>query len=301
MKDINDIIDQFIRDALERIRNLPGALSFSDRSLQTALIAVAITLTSFLFVDIFYKGVALWFVGQTAGGAKHILNVIPVNAGGAPEDYQVISQRNLFMTTLTPILDKTAVLPSEEYTAYDLKGTIAVSESMGYAVVEEKGKGKQKLYRLGDMIGSARLIRVTRSTAVLENAGRELLMKIKETSTENLPGRSPRPPGMEVSLSRKEMTDRLGDLKNIMSQAVVRPFLNESGAQQGFIISNIVQGSLYERMGIKNGDVIVNINDQKINSADDVLQLVNVMQSGGSLAVNIIRNGKNELINYSFH
>ena len=209
------------------------------------------------------------------------------------------------MTTLKAIVDKNAgeyFLPSEEYTAFDLKGTIAVDQSLGYAIVEEKGKGKQKLYRLGEMIGSARLIRITRNTAILKSGEKELVMKIKEVAEGPLMGRSPRPGGTEsgIAISRQDVTQSLGDLKSIMSQAVVRPFLNE-GVQQGFVVSNIVPGSLYQKLGLKNGDVVVDVNNKRLESADDILQLVNVMQAGGSVSVNLMRNGLNETINYSFH
>ena len=60
-------------------------------------------------------------------------------------------------------------------------------------------------------------------------------------------------------------------------------------------------GSLYQKLGLKNGDVVVDVNNKRLESADDILQLVNVMQAGGSVSVNLMRNGLNETINYSFH
>ncbi len=84
-----------------------------------------------------------------------------------------------------------------------------------------------------------------------------------------------------------------------MSQAVVRPYMVD-GAQQGFVISNIVPGSLYSRLGLQNGDVIVEVNNSRLEGADDVLQLVEVMQSGGSVTVGLTRNGQNQTLNYSF-
>lgn len=301
MKNMRNNIERMIRQGLERLKNLPAGLSLSAGVVEPLLIAVAMTLVAFLVVDIFYKGVQLQFVGRREGQRIQVAAPAPQSPGRSAEDYQVISQRNLFLTTLTAIVDKTTGLaPSEEYTAFDLKGTIAVNESMGYAIVEEKGKGKQKLYRLGEMMGSARLVRITRNTAVLQSGGRDLVMKIKETTEGALAGHASRQSGSGISISKQEVTQSLGDLKSIMSQAVVRPFFNE-GVQQGYVVSNIVPGSLYERLGLKNGDVIVDVNDKKLDSADDVLQLVNVMQSGGGVSVHLIRNGKNESINYSFH
>ena len=295
-------IEQMIKRQTDRIAGLPAGFSISMKTLQLLLMVVAVTILSFLAVDIFYKIVSLQLVTQKESGKDRIAVLEPLSGQREPfERYNVITQRNLFQTTMDAIADKSAgpLLPTEEYTAFDLKGTIAVDENTGYVIVEEKGKGKQKLYRIGDMIGSARLVRITRNTAVLSSDGRDLVMKIKETAEGASAGRS-RGQGSQIAISKQDVMQSMGDLKSIMSQAVVRPYLAE-GAQQGFIVSNIVPGSLYERMGLKNGDVVMDVNDKKLNSADDILQMVNVMQAGGSISVNLLRNGKNETLSYAFH
>jgi general secretion pathway protein C len=170
---------------------------------------------------------------------------------------------------------------------------------VGYVIVEEKGKGKQKLYKLGEMIGSARLIRITRNTAVLQDGEKEFVMKVKEVDKGALPG-VPSIMGSEsAGISRQESVQAFGDMKSVMSQAIVRPFLS-AGTPQGFIVSNIVPGSVYQRLGIQNGDVIVDVNNKKLESADDIINLFNAMQAGGSVSVNLIRGGKKETVNYTF-
>lgn len=295
-------IETMMKRMTDRFAGFPAGFSISMNTVQLALIVLAVTILSFLAVDIFYKIVSLQFAARKESGKNQISAAAPLSGQRPPlERYSVIAERNLFQTTLNAIVDKSAgpLLPTEEYTAFDLKGTIAVDDATGYAIVEERGKGKQKLYRIGEMIGSARLVRITRNTAVLNSDGRELVMKIKDTAEGSPLGRSAGA-GNNIAISKQEVMQSMGDLKSIMSQAVVRPYFAD-GAQQGFVVSNIVPGSLYERMGLKNGDVVTDVNDKKLDSADDVLQLVNVMQAGGSISVNLMRNGKNETLNYTFH
>lgn len=298
---------QNIQRRMARLKDLPASISINRSVVTTLLILAAITVTSYLLVDIVYTAVRVYVV-QTSTAAAHVsLTTVPhsqAQAAQASKNDDIIVRRNLFQTTLTAIEEKGGpVLPSEEYTAFDLKGTIAVDDEQGFAIVEEKGKGKQKLYRLGEMIGSARLIRVTRNTAVLSTNGRELVMRVKD-ATEGLSAAgqrfTPAAPGRDISVSRQEVTQNLSDLTAIMSQAVVRPHLKD-GVQEGYIITNIAGGSIYERLGLRNNDVIVDVNDKPISTADDLFQLVGVMQSGGSISVNLIRNGKSETLNYSFH
>jgi type II secretory pathway component PulC len=54
-------------------------------------------------------------------------------------------------------------------------------------------------------------------------------------------------------------------------------------------------------MGLQNGDIITDINNKRMQSADDLLQMVNLMQSGNNIALSVKRNGKIEAINYSFY
>lgn len=296
-------IIRLIKKESDRITGIPTDLAGLTDAVKPLLVVVAVTMLSFLGVDIFYKVVGLQVAYRPASGKSQPAAVASPSLQGQPvESYNIITERNLFQTTLQAIADKNSggnLLPSEEYTAFDLKGTIAVDQAMGYAIVEEKGKGKQKLYRIGEMIGSARLVRITRNAAVLRGPEKEFVMKIKDIAEGSLTERSPRS-GSGIAMSKQDVTQSLGDLKSIMSQAVVRPFLVE-GVQQGFVVSNIVPGSLYQKLGLQNGDVVVSVNGKKLEGADDILQLVNVMQAGGSVSVNLTRNGRNETINYSFH
>jgi general secretion pathway protein C len=85
-----------------------------------------------------------------------------------------------------------------------------------------------------------------------------------------------------------------------MNQALMKPFF-VAGVQEGFIISEIKPDSLYQKLGLQNGDIIMDVNNKHLQSAEDVLQLVNLMQSGGQISVSLKRDGKMEIIDYSFH
>jgi general secretion pathway protein C len=185
-----------------------------------------------------------------------------------------------------------------------LKGTIAGDTSFGFIVIEERGKNKQRLYRLGDMIGSARLIKVTRNTAIIRSEGREITLKIKSNPEGSLLSRSQAPQtsisGSGMVLNKGEVTEKLRDLKTIMTQAVVRPYF-EDGKQEGFIVSDIKPDSLYQKLGLHNGDIIIDVNGKPMQTTDDILQMLNIMQTGGSIDLSLKRNGESETINYSFY
>jgi general secretion pathway protein C len=303
-------IEMLFRKWSGSIRNIVAKPAILLAVLPAFIILIAITILSYETVDFFYKVVSLSAVNQSAD-IKNIASskFITDSASRGPlQNYSVITERNLFLSTLKAISDKQldggVFASSQEVTSFDLKGTVAGGSSFGFIVIEERGKNKQRLYRLGDMIGSAKLVKITRNTAVIRGEGREITLKIKETPEGSLLSRSPVPqantPNSSMALSRGEVNEKLRDLKTIMTQAAVRPYF-EAGTQEGLIVSDIKPDSLYQKLGLQNGDIIIDVNSKRMQSADDILQIVNIMQSGGSIALSLKRNGKAETINYSFY
>ena len=275
--------------------------------LRSFLILLAITILSYEAIGLFYKIISFPLTNQTATSKNNISSsgITDNFQHNQLQDHGIITERNLFLSTLKAIGDNQlegGLFDSDQKNMdFDLKGTVAYNSSFGFIVIEERGNHKQKLYRMGDMIGSAKLIKITRNTAILKDGGREITLKIKATMEGPLLSNSPnRTAPRSLTLSKKTVNENLNDLKSIMNQAVVRPFLNE-GIQEGYIISNIAPNSLYEKMGMQNGDVVIDINNKHMQSAEDLLQMVNLMQSGSSITLNVKRNGKIETINYSFY
>ena len=303
-------IEMLLKKLSGSIRNSIAHPAALLPALPVFLVFVAITILSYETVDLCYKAVCLAEVNQSASikNTASSSQITDSASRGPLQDYSVITERNLFQSTLKTASDKQSgggyLSESQEVTAFDLKGTIAGGSSFGFIIIEERGKNKQRLYRLGDMIGSARLVKITRNAAIIKSGGREIILKIKDTTDGSLfprqQGTQANMPGSGIALSRDEMNEKLRDLKTIMTQATVRPYL-EAGAQEGFIISEIKPDSLYKKLGLQNGDIIIDVSGKRVQSVDDLLQMVNVLQSAGSMALSLKRNGKPETINYSFY
>jgi general secretion pathway protein C len=279
--------------------------------LQTLLIFVTITILSGQTVSLGYKLAGLSLMNRPQAKISPTRQEdLNIGQRASLQSYGVIIERNLFLSTLKAAGEKQLggglFASGPEASNFELKGTVAGDTSFGFAVMEERGTNKQILRRLGDMVGQARLIKITRNSVVLSSAGREITLTIKETPDGGslFPRSSASEAGSVSSnslvLSRREVTEKLGDLKTVLSQAMVRPYFS-GGNQEGYIISDIKPESLYSKLGLQNGDIIVDVNYKRMQTADDVLQLVNLMQSGTPISVNLKRNGKTETINYSFN
>lgn len=302
-------ITEFISGLFDKIRNIGSLPALDITFVRPFLILLAITILSYETIDLFYKILSFTMIKKN----PVVRSVTPspsnkeVSKAGSIDTYGIIIERNLFLSTLKAVKDKesdmTGLDSDSKAANFDLKGTVACSSSFGYIFIEEHGSNKQKLYKLGDMIGSSKLVQITRNTATLRSGGKDTTIKIKATIEGPLlpdsPDRGGGPPSRKMTLSRKTVSDNLSRLDDIMKQAVFRPFMNK-GVQEGFIISNIVPGSIYEKMGMREGDIIVSVNNKKIQSASSLLQISNMLQSGNNISINIKRNDREETINYTF-
>jgi general secretion pathway protein C len=301
-------ITEFINGLFDKMRNI-GSLPALDITLwRPFLILLAITILSYETIDLFYKILSFSLINQKTIVRSHVPSpsIKDVQKAGSIDTYGIVTERNLFLSTLKAVRDKESevgAFDSENKTTnFDLKGTVASSSSFGYVFIEEHGSNKQKLYRLGDMIGSSKLVKITRNTATLRNGGQDTTIKVKATiEGQLLPDSSDKggSSSKKMTMSRKTVSDSLAKLDDIMKQAVFRPFTNK-GVQEGFTISNIVPGSLYEKMGLREGDIIISVNNKKIQSASNLLQISNMIQSGNNISINIKRNDREETINYIF-
>ena len=219
--------------------------------------------------------------------------------------YRIIQERNLFGTTTSMVEGKqaAAVQQRDIDQLIELKGTVAGEGKYGFAIVEEKGTRKQKLVKSGDIISGAKVVRIKRNAVDFLVGDQVLTLKIVETKEEpilpSVQSAVSAVPSGATTLSRTEIDRELQDMGSLLRKALVRPYFN-AGVPDGFIISNIRSGSLYQKMGIMNGDIIQEVNNRKIQSVDDVMGLLSTIRAGSSLSVTVNRRGNKETLNYQF-
>lgn len=80
----------------------------------------------------------------------------------------------------------------------------------------------------------------------------------------------------------------------VLSQALMVP--NAGG---GFLVREIQPGSVYEKLGLKVGDVIASVNGQAVNTMEDVMRLYQQVASTSNLQLSVKRAGRNETLVYN--
>jgi serine protease Do len=86
-------------------------------------------------------------------------------------------------------------------------------------------------------------------------------------------------------------------LKPLESNDISKWYKQEFGIDQGVFVESVIPGSPAEKAGLKEGDVIILFNSQKIINPGQMINMVSALPPGTSVEMTILRKGKKMDIN----
>ncbi|MBV5338256.1 MAG: general secretion pathway protein GspC [Deltaproteobacteria bacterium] len=214
---------------------------------------------------------------------------------------------------LTPITNASATglaAPSTAPAELMLLGTAVGSFRETFALVRHTTKQEERVFRLGEMVFDAgRLAEVRKESAfiVINNKKVELLTPMS-------PPVSP-PPGQQPSgtpqtaaavaktgagsfvIDQRALNATLDNPAQAMSDARLLPS-QKDGKVEGFRASEVKPNGLFAMIGIKNGDVLLRLNDFPMDSPDKALQSFIALKGQSRLKLDLIRDGQPQTFNY---
>ncbi|MEC9283786.1 MAG: PDZ domain-containing protein [Bdellovibrionota bacterium] len=105
--------------------------------------------------------------------------------------------------------------------------------------------------------------------------------------------------GNSFEVSKEELKKQLANLPELLQQAQARPFTDPyTGEMSGFQIVNIKAGSIFEKL-LERGDVIKEVNGQKVNSAAKAMQMYRTLKDSNDIKLTVERNGRNEVLDFT--
>ncbi len=292
---------------------------------QLALLAVIILMSTLIVRKQMAEGTAL---PATPGASRPAEPDQTAPDGPKPfAHYQVIARRDLFKTPKDAEPAKAAIdIETLKPTNLKLKlwGTITGEDGMTRAVIEDQTKRRQAFYRAGDEISSAQLKMILREKVILSVKGEDQVLEIEKPSSTARPA-APRaaarraggrpeqtqpPPARSQPAQQKPARrtvrlklSRLGpiseDPEDWNSYAAASPYKDENGAS-GLALNKITPSSPFRRLGIRNGDIILGINDQQVDNLGDVVKSLAAVSAGEELSLKIKRRGRERQLDFQF-
>jgi general secretion pathway protein C len=186
---------------------------------------------------------------------------------------------------------------------------VMVGGTHNFAFISVNG-GNETAFGIGEeILAGAALHAVYPDRAVLRRAGalESLVLKdilaLPEGSIVTSPQyRKDAPPlsgirgsGGNYTVERNTLTQQM-QKPEFLSQALMVP--NAGG---GFLVREIQPGSVYEKLGVRPGDVIRSVNGQPINNMDEVMKLYQQLGANqiSNVAIEITRGGRTESLQYN--
>jgi len=223
------------------------------------------------------------------------------------KDFQAIIERAIFGSIQKPAEKDTAGIEALEPTKLKiaLLGTVTDNLKNDVAVIEETDKRRQGLYRVGDSVQDAVIKMILRGKVVLKVGDRDEILTMEESASSRAKSENKivkRPSSRTatertITVRRSDIDRSQENINNLLSQARILPHL-KGGRPDGLSITGIKSGSIYRKMGLRNGDIIHGVNGSPITTPEDILSMYNDLSSGTGISLQIKRSGRERTINY---
>jgi general secretion pathway protein C len=214
--------------------------------------------------------------------------------------HSIIFERNLFGGE--PIVVASAGERTVAVDSLDLRllGTAQV-DGKGFAVVEDTAGSRQDVFVIGEHIfDGPTLVAVGDGNAEISVNGRKQMLEIASVAPERSDDGDAGPAAAGAGgirqtgtnsylVDRREVEHSIENLNKIATQMRAVPYLKD-GAAIGFRVFNIRANSIFDRIGLKNGDVIQKDNGVDLDSPTKALTLLEDVQTTEEIRVDLLRS-----------
>lgn len=227
-------------------------------------------------------------------------------------DYSAIKHRNLFypLAQQSPSADAGEIAISS--LPYKLVGTILSHNAKeNVAILENIGTKEQSIYHVNDSLSQGTFItRISRFEMIVSNNGRleRILINFGDVPASAADkGRTQfggLPAGSQVAMlgenqivmDKRFFETQKGNMNELLTHIRAVPNMAPDGSINGFQIFEIVKDSLYDKIGLKNQDVVQRVNGQALTSMEGGLDLFNALKNDNRFVIDVMRNNQNKTL-----
>lgn len=233
--------------------------------------------------------------------------------------YAAISRRNIFNVEPTPGPAQPAPVAK---TPLNLKlWGVAIDQvhpKRSHAIIEDLKAHKQDVHRVGEVVpGGATVKEIDWTKVTLERDGQMEILELASAAAPGAPaasglhapaapaaGGGPTGEGIqkisdtEYTIERTEVDSALENMNQLFTQIRAVPHF-EGGQSVGFRLFAIRQDSLFDKIGLKNGDIISKINGQEMTDPARAIAMFQELRSERNITVEVTRNKEPLSLSYS--
>jgi len=179
----------------------------------------------------------------------------------------------------------------------------AIYSQNGKGVIAVEERGKIIFLSTGESFKGYKLIEVTPQKAIFEKGGKRYELKMEDKALQNRFSLSAQhPPKESLAISKEEIehyTEHIEDVwKNISIKEQFDPVTKKL---KGFKVERINKNSIFGKIGLQKGDIIIGANDKIFHSYAEVFKLYNNIDKYDSIKLMIIRNNEKKELEYEIY
>lgn len=169
-----------------------------------------------------------------------------------------------------------------------LIGTIITSGEEPYAIIEDKKKKQQEMFLLGSSVfDQATLKQIYKDRVEIERNG-ALETLFLDDSAGDSSDTSTAGDSDDFVIDEAEVDRGLENLPLLLTQARAVPYFKD-GRSIGLRLFAIKTGSLYEKVGLRNGDILKTINGNSLGDISQALKLFEKLKEERSITLTLER------------
>ena len=162
------------------------------------------------------------------------------------------------------------------------------------AVIKDADSQALNVYRIGNSIAGYQIVKIMRASVVLLKDGKTICL--------DFPAGSVAQPILVISeaervVDRLAMRKKIPDLNEAWKKVLPLPYIS-SGKVIGVKIAKIIDKELANQAGIKEGDIVTSINNQRIDSLQKALQVYDSVRNEEKVIMQIQRGKETKNLVY---
>lgn len=188
-----------------------------------------------------------------------------------------------------------------------LLGTAVGSYRETFALIQKQSTKEERVYRLGDDVFDFGQLVAVKKEMVELLAGNNRI-KIYTPMTTGADGDKAPPagqPGVLASqvgagtfvVDQRTLNAALDNIGQAMTDARLLPSMKD-GKVEGFRVSEVKPAGVFGMVGVKNGDVLLRMNDFPIDSPEKAIQSFVSLKGQNKVRLDLVRDGQPTTFNY---
>lgn len=174
--------------------------------------------------------------------------------------------------------------------------------------MENEPNAQTQILQKDESYKGYKLIKVEPTRAIFQRDGVQYYLSFKDIATPGggLPtAKIPKPPierltDSKATVSRDEIHKYTSNMQEIWNNIAIREVVTD-GKINGFKVLAVKSGSVFEELGLRKGDVIMNVNNKKLSSYADAFSIYDNIDKYESIKLEILRNNQKRELEYEIN